>query len=546
MHNPHVRNHLINEYPEIAPIVDEVYKDDAAYLHNHVTRFPLVFRQRILNLYLKQPTRQKRNIFIREFWSEARAMLPHCVDVFDLSVTSIRDIARECAEGTFEVHESLQRLYTYTGSDNIGLSYTESEQVAKSLYTRLVSYTEKRGITPPKPDNTNTLQGCIRRIFDEAWWNRQLRKLIKQAREELAIKLGVVSKFKSIYVSALTVDNRRHEKALSRAYMERTSLINDDGESIPLIDIANTTVSNPRIRRNELMTRMSGFESLSEDLGHVALFVTLTCPSKFHRILSRSGKGNPKWQGYTPKQASQYLNSVWQRIRAQFDRENIKPYGFRITEPQHDGTPHWHCLLFMPEEQLERFENIVTHYALAEDGDEKGAKENRCDFKRIDKDKGRATGYIAKYVAKNIDGEDLDIGIYGEDPRLAAIHVEAWASCWSIRQFQQIGGPSVTPYRELRRVRKPLPEGSPFEPARQAADTGNWKAFNEAVGGLALPKKDHAVKPLYEPKMDPETGELQTNYYDGFVEKTLKGVTAKNQKLITRTQNWRVSSNGGA
>ncbi|GAC06342.1 hypothetical protein GAGA_3508 [Paraglaciecola agarilytica NO2] len=71
-------------------------------------------------------------------------------------------------------------------------------------------------------------------------------------------------------------------------------------------------------------------------------------------------------------------------------------------------------------------------YSFEEDGDEKGAAENRCDFKFIEPKRGGATGYLAKYVSKNIDGKDLDKGIYGEDPIVAAQRVEAWASCWGI------------------------------------------------------------------------------------------------------------------
>jgi hypothetical protein len=62
-------------------------------------------------------------------------------------------------------------------------------------------------------------------------------------------------------------------------------------------------------------------------------------------------------------------------IRSNWDRKGIKPYGFRVAEPQHDRTPHWHILLFVEPSQLETIKSIISHYALQEDGDEKGALE---------------------------------------------------------------------------------------------------------------------------------------------------------------------------
>jgi hypothetical protein len=90
---------------------------------------------------------------------------------------------------------------------------------------------------------------------------------------------------------------------------------------------------------------------------------------------------------------------------------------------------------------------VISHYSLEVDGNENGAVQYRCDFKLIDPKKGSTTGYIAKYISKGIDGEGLGI-VNGEDPIVdAQQRIEAWASCWCIRQFQQIGGASVCVWR---------------------------------------------------------------------------------------------------
>ncbi len=93
---------------------------------------------------------------------------------------------------------------------------------------------------------------------------------------------------------------------------------------------------------------------------------------------------NPKWNGSTPFEAQQYLNSVWRETRAELARQAIQQYGFRIAEPQHDGTPHWHLLIFIEPQHRDTLVDIYTHYAMEENGSERGAEENRITFVDID------------------------------------------------------------------------------------------------------------------------------------------------------------------
>jgi hypothetical protein len=85
----------------------------------------------------------------------------------------------------------------------------------------------------------------------------------------------------------------------------------------------------------------------------------------------------------------------------------------------------------MRPENVDQAREIFRKYALKEDGLEPGAQEHRFTAKPIDKAIGSATGYIAKYISKNIDGYALDGGMddeTGEPLKAMAKRVSAWSS----------------------------------------------------------------------------------------------------------------------
>ncbi|MFP3467837.1 replication endonuclease, partial [Leifsonia sp. SIMBA_070] len=84
----------------------------------------------------------------------------------------------------------------------------------------------------------------------------------------------------------------------------------------------------------------------------------------------KTGHRNRKWNGASPADTQRYLCSVWQKIRAKLHREDIRIFGIRVAEPHHDATPHWHMLMFMRPEQLERVRQIMRDYAYQEDSGE--------------------------------------------------------------------------------------------------------------------------------------------------------------------------------
>lgn len=368
---------------------------------------------------------------------------------------------------------------------------------AEAAYLYLARFVESFGIAREELSKKRTEAGAVARMCCALWWRRRVRVTHARRVERAAIGLGLVNARRGLYASDEAVYRRRQQRSRNRAMLESCVAVNELGQSYTLAELSDLSVSNPVIRRGELMTRMSGFEQVARRLGHVGEFYTWTCPSRMHARHSGDGSENENFDGTTPREAQQYLCAQWAKARAALHRQGIAVYGFRIAEPHHDGTPHWHMLFFMAAEHVEEVRAVLNRYALEVDGEEQGAEKYRFQAVAIDYERGTATGYVAKYVSKNIDAfgvDDVDEDLTGKrDPKECARRVDAWASCWGIRQFQQVGGPGVTVWRELRRLNEAAPEES-IEAARLHADAGNWCGYVEAQGGPTVARDVRPVK----------------------------------------------------
>ncbi|HID8918113.1 TPA: replication endonuclease [Klebsiella michiganensis] len=355
-------------------------------------------------------------------------------------------------------------------------------------------------------DETLSADDALRffaRLQKDKWWLGKLRKIHDRWREHLMIATTYVSKVSSPYCSEPCLREWTAQKKANFEYLQAMELEDQDtGERTSLLDKVMGSVSNPKIARHELMVRMRGFEDMANEMGLAGMFYTLTAPSRYHATHVHSGKRNDKYCNASPRQTQKYLCNVWSRVRAKWRREGIRTFGFRVAEPHHDGTPHWHLLLFLRPEEVELATDIFHEYALQEDGSEPGAAEYRFTAKPIDEEFGSATGYIAKYISKNIDGYGMD-GEFdhesGKPVKEMAMRVRAWASRWSIRQFQQIGGAPVSTWRELRRLgSRELVLHPELEAARAAADAPDWPGYVNAQGGPFVTRDCLRVRLNYE------------------------------------------------
>jgi hypothetical protein len=365
------------------------------------------------------------------------------------------------------------------------------------------------------------LVGQLGRLKCPLFWRRVLRGLLAKTSEACAIGMGLVCKNLQCYLSDLSVRRDAGRKASNRIVIERTYLENEFGQQVAVADLADKGTANKSLRLAEMMTRISGMDLIAKDMGHEGLFITVTCPSRMHARLSVSGRENPRYDGSTPKEAQVYLGDQWRKLRAWLDRRGVERYGFRVVEPHHDGCPHWHMLLFYKVTAAGKCARAVlqegfNRYFLSNDSaHEPGAKQYRLKFMRIDRTKGSAAAYVAKYISKNTTGLGLEFDLHGNPIVTAVQRVQAWASTWGVHQFQQIGGVPVGVWRELRRINPQALEGAPLPEALTAALRGvnvgqmggrvavGYQAYTMAQGGPFVPRKAQAIK-----LMKHETGEL--------------------------------------
>ncbi|NQZ24470.1 MAG: replication endonuclease [Colwellia sp.] len=428
-----------------------------------------------------------------------------------------------------------------------GLADEDYEVILKESYEKVGEYTQKIGVFLPfwdvRQDVTlEALEVALLKAQCENWWATKLKSVRKRYLELLEIATGQVGKDvfrtknnKSIkrkgispYSSKQAQAEFREQQKSGRDFLSKLELENDQGEVIDLLKAVDKGMANPVNRRNELMLRMRETEELADEMGYVGVFYTLTCPSKYH-------PKSHKWNGSTPKDSQAYLVKTWSQTRSKLNRLGINYFGIRVAEPHADACPHWHMMLFMPKNKVQWVNAIIRKYFISEDRQElinryedratlfKAYKQKRRlwghkksqgiktkapnKFYRtfsprftavlMDKTKGSAAGYIAKYISKNIDGyqvTDHEDDETGEN--IVVNPVLAWASTWGIRQFQFQGSPSVTVYRELRRVRKPV-EQFDLERVRQAADVGSWLNFSKLMGGMCIGRNAN-FKTAYE------------------------------------------------
>jgi hypothetical protein len=131
-----------------------------------------------------------------------------------------------------------------------------------------------QGVQPPPEEKKDG--PAIARMSCPLWWRRKLRRHHGRAVEAAGITLGYVNRTRDLYCSNETLWRRQQQNQRNAASLESTIARNELGQEYTLAELAVSSPANKKIRRAELMTRIAGFERIARDLGHAALFMTIT------------------------------------------------------------------------------------------------------------------------------------------------------------------------------------------------------------------------------------------------------------------------------
>ncbi|MBB1333882.1 MULTISPECIES: replication endonuclease [unclassified Pseudoalteromonas] len=474
---------------------------------------------------------------------------------------------------------------------------------ATDFYDKVSEFAEQFGVQLQFAEKAEYLtipdaEVALLKAQDHKWWARKLKTIRSRYLEHLEIATGEVGKDLfathdkkhgtknkrrgiNAYCSKQALAEYTTNRERGQRYLESLELVNEKNDVISLMKAVEAGIANPENMRNELMLRIRETEELADEMGYTGGFYNITAPSRFHA-------NSPTWDGSTPKEASQYLNKLYSQARAKLDRLEIPYFGIRVAEPHADGCTHWHMLLWMPTRYYDKVNHLLRRYFTRDDREVfferfKNRKKYRAQYTKsrriwgLNKSKGiytrepiknynpssprytaikmlpakvgkdgkksgGAAAYVAKYVSKNIDGfalaNEYDAET-GEKLTQAVNPVKAWASTWGIRQFQFQKSPSITIWRELRRVREEVQGNEQLEQVRQAADKGDFKTFVTLMGGFGI-GRDARFKPAYQ----------HTEYGNEYAEftKRLKGVedTTGLCTLVTRLHTWSKQTIGTA
>ncbi|WP_151944553.1 replication endonuclease [Aliarcobacter butzleri] len=137
-------------------------------------------------------------------------------------------------------------------------------------------------------------------------------------------------------------------------------------------------------------------EKYTNNSDYVAIYLTLTTPSKFHKYSQTTQQANPNFDNTTSiNEAYRMLNDSFREIYKDFkvNRKFEKVEYSKVIEPHQNLTPHLHSIIFVKKIYVENMKNHIQNII----------KKNELGQEKLEvviNDTSRCFSYLLKYLQK--------------------------------------------------------------------------------------------------------------------------------------------------
>jgi hypothetical protein len=418
-----------------------------------------------------------------------------------------------------------------------------SELVANNesdKFIKLILDKELASFEVPKR-NGKSVSGDIARYCAPAWWKRKLKTIHRRNFEHVAQFIGQVNEQRNIYISDHSLKKINNGKKANEKFINTLLAINEEGEQFDFHDFVDSSLSNPKNKYAELLMRMFGTATYANNKGYKAHLFTILCPKEMKSSF-QYGEMNDDYIKESTLAAHHFINKVWKNSRTAIDKLTKNFFGFRVVEPCHDGSPHWHLIVYTPVQETNSILNLLRKKI-----------EQKYDFKgemfscvlNVQEVENKDVKNVIFYLVKSLEGKasssscskdminDLSVNKTDEteEKENNKQRIFAWGSLWGIRQFQQFGMPPIGLWREARRIANKA--GMDVSGIWKFSKEGDWPAFIESIGGIGCKKNELTVK-LHK------VNTYECDCYGDELGKVPLGLEINGEIFISRFHQWKI------
>ena len=270
---------------------------------------------------------------------------------------------------------------------------------------------------------------------------RKLRRIIERVarrdRELHLLKIGAIGKNKTPYCSDELLAYQAKIDLEQAEFIENAEVvIVKDDETEERKKLSDFALTDER-KASELYMKAKDLEEQAVSLGYIALFTTFTCPPSFH---PNPGNGATKWDGSTPRDASDWLSGRLVALNKDRERYGIEAIGLWSKEAHKDQCPHMHSLFYIHPSQADELKNLIyKHFGHSEKA-VRIVEISEAEAKKIGVKAASPTSYITKYIMKSL-----------RDKSDEAMKNKAVARLWKYKTYNFFGKTKSIMWRKFNK-----------------------------------------------------------------------------------------------